>query len=199
MGYQMIFNRIFYIAITLAFIHSGLSAAQDRPGKTVEEAIKAITSDFFARISEGHYIEAANLFHFPPTFTPGERSKDVAAVAATLAILTKEFGIPNEPKPNDSTALWYSIGAGSAHLAYWQNYPYSVDLRLRVKFSREGPGYMVVKFSKIEGVIEIRNVDYGLPADGPGAIKRIKEIFEILNKEKGYLDRPHDGSGSKDI
>jgi hypothetical protein len=187
---RTIWPKLLGTAISLALLPA-LSVAQDRPEEvTKEKLVGRLVSEFFARVSQGQLGEAAELFHYPPSYTGQERKDDVAAVALTLGLMTREFGTPGSPQPHTSYAMWYAVGGGGGDIPYWKDHPHLLDAVYRVSFSREGPGFVIFKFIEIGGAIEIASVQYGIPADRAGAMERIREIGEIILKEKGFPSPP---------
>lgn len=182
-------KSLLVLALLLS-LFSARSLAQDDKAEDTGVRLRSIASDFFARVSAGRFSDAAELFHFPPSFTSAERAKDAKGVALTLRILAREFGRPENPKPDDSFAVFYSVGGGGGDPSYWQQYPLSLDLRYRVHFDREGDGFVIFKFSTISGAIEIKQLNYGIPANRAGALERTNQIIQTLIKEKGYPEGP---------
>jgi len=191
-GIEMTFTRATMGLVVLACLSvANPSYSQEaRPLGDRAARLQSVTSHFFVLVSAGRFEEATELFWFPPNFTPAERSKDAAGVAVTLRIITREFGVPEAPEPDDSAEGVYGVGGGGGDFEYWQKHPVSVDIRFRAHFTREGDGFVIFKFLEVGDSLRIRELNYGLPARRSGARDRIQQIMETLIKEKSDSPAP---------
>jgi hypothetical protein len=62
--------------------------------ETTNLDLEALSSKFFDHMAKSEFDSASKLFHYPPSYTPAERSHDIEAVAHMLNIFTNEFGTP---------------------------------------------------------------------------------------------------------
>ncbi len=107
---------------------------------------------------------------------------DKEAIGKTLKMYFDEFGKITSFERLEDPPFHYFVMIGGADIPYWQKHPEGDKLTYKVTFSREGEGYLVVVFSYILKEWEIRQVNYGLPADRPKSEKRISTIFQKWQK-----------------
>ncbi len=171
-----------------ALIGFGISTSAQ---ETTNLDLQALSSKFFDHIAKSEFDSASKLFHYPPSYTPAERSHDIDAVAHMLKIFTNEFGTPASQRLSESAAMFYHVTAQSAHAEYWQKHPYSIQVDYEVDFSREGKGYIFVQFCNISGKWEIRSIAYGLPAERIDAKERVQQIInKVLREMQPFMQEP---------
>ncbi|MCL5773104.1 MAG: hypothetical protein M1536_01800 [Firmicutes bacterium] len=149
-----------------------------------EDAIKQIASEYFRLIQNDNFDDAAKLFHYPPEYTKQELANDLRAVSSVLKLFKQEFGQIQAAKISSNPDLYYSIGEEGGNVPYWQKHPTSYELTFEVNFEKEGPGYIVIDFCNINNKLEIRIVNYGLPASRPDSKNRIMDVEQKIMKMK---------------
>lgn len=180
----LVFITLFVSAVSLA------SAEQD-----VAIALKDLASELFTHIGKSEFEAAAALFHYPPTYTPKERSHDAAAVSRMLEFLAEEFGSPKSPRASESPAQYWSVAAMGGNIPYWQANPVFLQSRYEVAFTKEGVGYVLLQFCKLNSQWEIRAVAYALPAQRPDSKARVMEIGEkMMQIMKPFMGEPETGN-----
>lgn len=184
-------TAIFLASITL-FV-SAVSIASAEQGATI--ALKALASEFFTHIEKSEFEAAAALFHYPPTYTPKERSHDAAAVSRMLEFFAEEFGSPKSPRASESPAQYWSVAAMGGNIPYWQANPVLLQSWYDVAFTKEGDGYVLFQFCKLSSEWEIRAAAYALPAQRPGSKARVMEIGEkMMQIMKPFMGEPETGN-----
>jgi hypothetical protein len=184
-------TAIFLASITL-FV-SAVSIASAEQGATI--ALKALASEFFTHIEKSEFEAAAALFHYPPTYTPKERSHDAAAVSRMLEFFAEEFGSPKSPRASESPAQYWSVAAMGGNIPYWQANPVLLQSWYDVAFTKEGDGYVLFQFCKLSSEWEIRAAAYALPAQRPGSKARVMEIGEkMMQIMKPFMEEPETGN-----
>jgi hypothetical protein len=152
-------------------------------GAAQEEVFKEKAGRFVEDYNRQEFARLVELFHFPEEYTEAERKKDKEAIGKTLKIYFDAFGkIASFEKVTDPP-FYYFVTIGSADIPYWKSHPEGDTATYKVKFSREGEGSLGLVFSYILKKWEIRQVNYGLPADRPQSEKRISTIFQKWQKE----------------
>lgn len=183
-------------AILLAFITLFVSAVSLASAEQdVAIALKDLASELFTHIGKSEFEAAAALFHYPPTYTPKERSHDAAAVSRMLEFLAEEFGSPKSPRASESPAQYWSVAAMGGNIPYWQANPVFLQSRYEVAFTKEGVGYVLLQFCKLNSQWEIRAVAYALPAQRPDSKVRVMEIGEkMMQIMKPFMGEPETGN-----
>lgn len=159
--------------ITFPFAAAGLAQ---------EENIQGKANDFINNYNNQDFRGVTKLFHFPRDYTANELKEDKDAISKVLKLYYEEFGKITNIKKNENPSNYYNVSIGSGNIPYWQKYPETVNLSYKVKFSREGLGYIDVVFCHISEKWEIRKVSYGLPADRPKSQERIVSISQKIMK-----------------
>jgi hypothetical protein len=149
------------------------------------ENVRENATIFINYYNSKDFLGATSLFHFPADYTANELKEDKDAVSKTLNMYYEEFGRIASIERKDNVSLYYFVSIGGGNLPYWQKYPNTYNLFYKVNFSREGQGYVVLVFCNISDKWEIRQVNYGLPADRPESQERISGIFMKWVKLRG--------------
>ncbi len=148
--------------------------------ESVEVQLQSLSSGYFKHMASSEYSDAAGLFHYPQKYTPETISEQILGVSKLLKIFSDEFGIPSNYKINESPDPHYNVTVSGGDMPYWQKHPLYLQIPLEVVFSKENDGHVVILFSNILNKWEIRAVAYGLPAQRPGAKKRVEEIVKKM-------------------
>ncbi|MCP4269067.1 MAG: hypothetical protein GY777_26420 [Candidatus Brocadiaceae bacterium] len=151
----------------------GLSQTQD----PVEEQLISLSVDFFKHMASSKYADASVLFHYPKEYTSEKKEEQILDVSKLLKVFTNEFGFPSDHKVDETPALYYNVAVSGGDTLYWEEHPSYIQVPLEVVFSKEDNGHVVILFANILDKWEIRAVAYGLPAERPGAKKRVVEIM----------------------
>lgn len=171
------FRHIYLLACFILFVVA--------PARTQEENLQEKATLFINYYNNKDFVGATKLFHFPQGYTTKELKEDKVAISKALKLYFEEFGeiTKSEKTVNPSQYYFHMIGGGN--LPYWQRYPDAYNLFYKVEFSREGKGYVVLVFCHILDKWEIRQVNYGLPADRPKSQERIISINQKFMKLVG--------------
>ncbi len=147
-----------------------------------EEIFKEKTGRFVDLYNKKDFDGLTGLFHFPKENTEAERKADKEAIRKTLAMYFDEFGKITGFEKRENPPFYYFVTIAGADIAYWQKHPEGDKITYQVKFARQGDGYLELVFSYILREWEIRQVNFGLPADGPQSEKKISAIFQKWQK-----------------
>ncbi len=169
------FYRIGLIVFLIGFFFVSNAPAQ-------EEIFSEKTGRFVDHYNKKEFAGLVDLFHFPEEYTAAEMKADKEALRKTLKLYFDEFGKITGFEKMENPPFHYFVTIGSADIPYWQKNPEGDKITYRVKFSQEGEGFLVLVFSYILKEWEIRQVNYGLPADRPQSEKRISTIFQKWQK-----------------
>jgi hypothetical protein len=151
-------------------------------GAAQQEIFNEKTGSFVDYYNKKDFGRLVNLFHFPKDYTEAQLKEDKEAIGKTLQLYFEEFGkIAGFEKVEDPPRYLF-VAIGSATVPYWEKNPEGDTVTYKVKFSRDGEGYLVLVFSYILKEWEIRQVDFGLPAGRPQSEKRISAIFQKWEK-----------------
>jgi len=74
--------------LVAALIGFGISTSAQ---ETNSLELQPLSSKFFDHMAKSEFDSASKLFHYPPGYTPAERSHDIEVVAHMLNIFTNEF------------------------------------------------------------------------------------------------------------
>ena len=165
------------IIFSILFVGSSSRAEEKDP---IEKA-----TAFINYYNKKDFLGATKIFHYPPNYTAAELNEDKAAISKTLKMYYEEFGKIEHFEKSDMPPLYYFHMIGGGNLPYWQKYSDVYNVNLKVKFSREGEGYVTIVFCNILNKWEIRQVNYGLSADRIDAQTRLNSIKEKWQKMMG--------------
>ncbi len=164
--------------ILLLFLSARVSGQElSEAQESVEEQLVSLSVDFFNHMASSEYSDASVLFHYPKECTSEKRAEQILDVSKLLKIFTDEFGFPSNHKAEKTSALYYNVAVSGGDTSYWKAHPSYIEIPLMVNFSKEDKGHVVILFANILDKWEIRAVAYGLPAERPGAKKRVVEIM----------------------
>lgn len=147
-----------------------------------EEVFREKSGRFVEAYNKKDFAGLAELFHFPEEYTGEELKADKEAIRKTLSLYFDEFGKIAGLEKVENPPFHYFVTIGSADIAYWEKHPEGDKVAYKAVFSREGEGYLTLTFSYILRKWEIRQVNYGLPADRPRSEARISAIFQKWQK-----------------
>jgi hypothetical protein len=175
---SIIINKIVLVVIAILSL-----SIQPRCAECKDNAndLKRIERDYFKLISTKSFISAAELFHYPAHYSQQERLKDLKIVSRMLYIISEEFGKITEKSKLEIIADYHDVFISGGDIPYWRNHADLSNIKYRVRFSKEGEGYIIIFFCKIDKELEIAKVAYGLPAANPDSKIRILEIARKLS------------------
>jgi hypothetical protein len=142
-------------------------------------------------LSRGENRAFAEMMHYPPTYTPEERKKDISSTVDVLDLFAREFGATSGLKEHKGIAAFYELGGTGGNLPYISSLSphYSTPILYATKFSKRGDGYIQVTVIqlKADSPFEILGVYFGLPAANP---RSKPAILEIARKELALMKIP---------
>ena len=147
-----------------------------------EEIFREKSGRFVEAYNKKDFAGLAELFHFPPEYTEQELKADKEAIRKTLSLYFDEFGKITGFEKVENPPFHYFVAIGGADISYWEKHPEGDKVSYKAAFSGEGEGYLTLTFSYILRKWEIRQVNYGLPADRPRSEARISAIFQKWQK-----------------
>ena len=148
------------ISAVLGFILIGAAAPSNPPDPS-----RALAERALALLVRGDADALAAVHHYPESYTPDERRKDVADVATGLRFLFARFGKLEETHPTREPVTFYEIGGGGGTDAYWA----SLSPIAKIK----------------DGPPELREISYGLPTSSPTARTMILNLTADLMTRMG--------------
>lgn len=160
---------------------------RDEPRETT---FARLADAFLAHMSAEEYQAAADLLHYPASFTPQERRSDASAVAASLRILGEELGSPADAAPFSGVRLSLNVGAYGGNNEYWAAHPDGVSVDYSANFTEAGPGWVLFLFVDVSGEWEIGQIAYGLPSARPDARPRLLKVFARLQAKAQEIAVP---------
>jgi hypothetical protein len=133
----------------------------------------------------------AEMMHYPPTYTPEERKKDISSTGDGLDLIAREFGAISGLKAHTGIAAFYEIGGTGGDVPYISSLSphYSAQFLYEAEFSRRGDGYIRVTVIQLtaDSEFEILGVYLGLPASNPHSKPA---ILEITRKQLIHMQVP---------
>ncbi len=172
------------IAIILSLVLMGFT--QNLQGEITENGeINRLILDFFLYISQENYTSAAELFHYPPEYSPKQRQHDLEGVALLLNAFTGSFGQIKRRSINTKEAEIFGLQVGGGNLQYWQKHRETLSLVYQVDFSNYGNGFITFTICNLHQKYEIREVNYGLSASQDSSTLLFKDVFNYIHFELG--------------
>jgi len=131
------------------------------------------------------------MMHYPPTYTPEERKKDISSTGDGLVLVARDFGAISSLEVYTGTALFYEIGGTGGDVPYVTSLSpyYSAPFLYKAKFSKRGDGYIRITAIQLtaDSRFEILGVYFGLPAANPHSRPA---ILEITRKQLIHMQVP---------
>lgn len=142
-------------------------------------------------LSRGEVRSVAEMMHYPPTYTPEERKKDIASTGDGLDLMAREFGAISGLKIHTGVALFYELGGSGGDVPYLSSLkPHaSAQVLYEAKFSKLGSGYIRVSAIQLtaDSPFEVLGVYFGLPASNP---RSKPAILAITRKQLAQMHVP---------
>jgi hypothetical protein len=142
-------------------------------------------------LSRGEIRSVAEMMHYPPTYTPEERKKDISSTGEFLDIMAREFGAISGLKVQTGLALFYTIGGTGGNVPYISSLkPHSsAQFVYEAKFSKLGNGFIRVTVIQLtaKSPFEILGVYFGLPAGNP---RSKPALIKIMRKQLAQMHVP---------
>ena len=139
-----------------------------------QQEINALSAKYFKLLKEEKFEEIADLFHYPPSLTHQEVKKKRETVIEDIKLIRKELGAVKKYRPYFGIYQLVFVGITAADMQYWQRNPAFRQAVFSVVYVKEGAGGIVLQYCKINKKLEIRMVQYGLPANDKNKEKVIK-------------------------
>jgi hypothetical protein len=166
------------VIVFLAAVLFGCSAAYADTSTIVR------ADQFVAALQRNSFEEAARLFHYPPSYTGEELSRERSGITGFLRTLLAEIGdidtISRVPLP---AGEFLTLGESAGDIPYWSSHPElskveNVVYRANVK--RDGEVYFVVSLIRPVFAWEVRSFTLHLSASRPGAAERMSQLARKL-------------------
>jgi hypothetical protein len=133
----------------------------------------------------------AEMMHYPPTYTPEEREKDISSTGDYLDLMAREFGEISALKVQMGVALFYTIGGTGGNVPYVSSLKphHSEQFVYEAKFSKLGNGFIRVTVIQLtaDSHFEILGVYLGLPTANP---RSKPALMKIMRKELIHMHVP---------
>ncbi len=147
----------------------------------LEDAVK-LTNKCIELLKNKNLEQVAHLFHFPPEYNEQEVIDDISGIQDGVRELTQEFGPLINAKLLNEPAQYINLKVGSGNISYWKKHPEFISVVYQVSFQKEKNGFVIFWVTNISKKIELRTIAYGLPANDPLAVERIKKIGKKMMK-----------------
>jgi hypothetical protein len=151
-----------------------------------DDQIKSFADNCLNVIQSGNFEEAAELFHYPPNYSPKDLSEDKRGVKLGLLELSNIFGTFGAIEIVQRHANIYVFAVGGGNIEYWENYPQSIEIKYRTIFSKEGEGFLIFRVVRISEKLKLRSLAFGISAASPQAKERMQNIgrhmIEFMNQ-----------------
>ena len=165
--------------LTAVLTTTALTVAVATPAKCSESA-QSLAARAAELLSRGEIRSVAELMHYPPTYTPEERKKDIASTGDGLDLIAREFGAISGLKTHTGVAVFYELGGTGGDVPYVSSLSprHSEEFLYKAKFSKRGDGYVRVTVIQLtaRSKFEILGVHFGLPMGNPRSKPAMKEM-----------------------
>jgi hypothetical protein len=172
--------------LTVAAATYAGSSEGDGPASARSLAARAVQS-----LSRGEIRSVAGMMHYPPTYTPEERKKDMSSTGEGLDLIAREFGEISAIQVHTGSALFYELGGSGGDVPYLSSLSprYAAQYLYKAKFSKRGDGYIRLTVIQLTATspFEILGVYLGLPAANPHSKPA---ILEITRKQLIHMQVP---------
>lgn len=161
------------------------------------DQVQIFTNNCLKVIQSGNFDDAAELFHYPPNYSPKELDEDKKEVQLWLMELSKLFGTFDKSEIVQRPVSLYKIEIGGGDIPYWGKYPQFIEVKYGTTFSIEGEGFIRFTVVQISKKLELRSVAFSISVDSPDAEKRIEKITsQMMDFVKKVLENRR-GKGEK--
>lgn len=166
-------KRAILIVVIILLLSSSAFAESNSPN----EMFFQINDQFFKTEQIQDFTNAAELFHYPRSYSLNELDKDKQAVKLILNYFYQSFGKILSYKLLEKAEPYIALAIGGGDASYWAQNPNYIRTVYETQFSNEGQGYVIIDLCKINDKYQIRYVHYGLPISRKDCQKRIQEIY----------------------
>src|SRR5262245_33424999 len=122
-------------------------------------------------LAQGDARAVVSLMHYPPTFTPEERQRDMAAGEASIQSILQELGEISHARAHEGVAAFYDVGGSGGTVPYLPSLSpeFVKDVVYEATYSKQGPGYVHLRIMRLNSKtpLEILGVYFGLPESDP--------------------------------
>jgi hypothetical protein len=160
----------------------GCSAVCYRPAGYENEEPANLAKRVVDEVAQGDVAAASQKFHYPADEAPSLRKSDVDGVAASLRILSSDFGKISGIRRTTVVPDAYSAFVAGGTVSFWAHHPDYTRFTYEVAFGKYGPGWMFVDVSRIDGRLGIRTLSFALSSHRPGSEEAITSTTQHLLK-----------------
>lgn len=186
-----LFTPFLLLAIFSLFVQPTVTHAADQ--ENIFTDTSELTKLCIVLIQNEQYEKLAQLFHFPVNYSDQDKNADITAIQEGMAIFAEEFGSLLYANPLKNDALYVNLQVGTGNVPYWKGHPDFTSVVFMASFQKENDAFIIFWLVNISGKLEVRSIGYGLPADDPTAVDRIKPIGKKLFDQLMSIDnRPKD-------
>jgi len=149
----------------------------------------AILADsFFSQLASGSYIKAANLIHYPSTYTARELEVEKKTLAVMIKSICEELGTPSNYQLSNSGERYAGITISAGDFKYWQQYPNFMKSTYEVNYGNDGRGFVELTYHRENSAVRLRSISFNLPASKDNLVRRFTEILNKMEQAKSKLD-----------
>jgi len=167
-----------FIVLSLVFINS-TSASQ-----LTQQQVHGYLNSALNNLVVGNYDVLIDMFHFPPSYSSDELSKDKCGVKGTLKDMFDYTGSFRELTQLRDNARFSRYGVFGGDIPYWANHTESLTIVKETEFDKTGIGVLTIELVYINSVLELKSIKVGYYADGEGSSNKMKNLISYLESKE---------------
>jgi hypothetical protein len=173
--------RKLFGGLVVALVLCNASCGNSPPAQDSQAGLgQAIADANMEMLKTGSASAVASGMHYPPTYTPEQRFKDVNGTTRDIELALRELGPLSDVHPFTGSDRVYTSGTTGGSLPYLRSLSpdFSADYYYQVHYRVAGAGYVHLKVIRLnaQSPPEVLQVEFQLPASDPGALARMSDL-----------------------
>ncbi len=148
--------------------------------ETDDDAQTRISKTFFKWLEKGQTERIPTLFHFPPSDSQDQVTKDTKYVVAAIDAFLREFGDISNKKLVTYQIPSQDFRIHTGNIEYWQSHLDFERLTYSVTFSKAGEGYILLDLCNISSKWQIGFLRFALTLANDKSGDMFGEIGKIM-------------------
>ena len=170
-----------FLRSLLFFLFIVINTSDAFAKKSIED-LEVQALDYIEAINAKDFEKAALQIYYPESLQGEEKENEIREISKSLTIFDNEFGSVSNISPAE-LEKYYSALVMAGSLKFWVDKVNGLNLKYQVIYSKHNKGFMVFNFSEVNGELELRSVEYGLPATRSDAISVVTKLLgELANQ-----------------
>ena len=120
--------------------------------------------------------------HYPPTYTPEERAKDIKGTGDGIDLALRELGSLSDVHPFSGSSITFDFSTTGGTVPYVASLSpsFSADYNYQVRYHVSGAGYIYLTVVRLtaQSPLEVLRVRFQLPVSDPRTFSELSSLFQ---------------------